>query len=343
MINKQQLAELTHSPREFLSLLYSETREDGSLYLPVQCFDGENEKAAVIHCRVKWNYRDCEDLAYDAEQLFRQLELIAAAGCSPDTLPADVRRKLHNDTLINTWETYVRAISPGQYNMEEIERIRNKEYALRTVRELELIRNSGRELTAQSAAFLHQNRSLRLTEEETAYLNGYLAQLQRQAAERLRAPLCAAELIRSARRLCKLHRINAPAFVLRSEMAELSAALLMNRCGTGMEEATEADLRRIEAEDRDEDGHAEDRRFRPKKINSRKSLAPLFVYLILKNNSSPHNPLKQKDILELLRAAPYEVDLERKALSRILHNLEDSQLHVHSENNVGVWYDPHRE
>lgn len=57
---------------------------------------------------------------------------------------------------------------------------------------------------------------------------------------------------------------------------------------------------------------------RPMKSNSYKSLLPLFVYLILENAK---RPLKQKEILELLEKSPYELKVERKALSRTLHNL----------------------
>lgn len=92
--------------------------------------------------------------------------------------------------------------------------------------------------------------------------------------------------------------------------------------------------------DDEENGFCEDDLYRIKKTNSRKSLAPLFVYLILKDRSSPDKPLRQQDILDILREKrDYEICLERKALSRIIHNLEESQLGIYSHPRKGVWYD----
>ena len=83
--------------------------------------------------------------------------------------------------------------------------------------------------------------------------------------------------------------------------------------------------------------------FRPKKMNSRKHLVPLFTYLIIKENSSPQKHLLQKDIIKALEEYPYEVTIERKALSRILHSLEDSGLGIVSRAKSGIWYDPKEE
>ena len=77
--------------------------------------------------------------------------------------------------------------------------------------------------------------------------------------------------------------------------------------------------------------------YRPQKMNSRKSLAPLFVYLILQQNSNFNHPLSQKEILAYLESNPYEITIERKALSRIIHNLCDSDLHIQSEPKIGTW------
>lgn len=79
--------------------------------------------------------------------------------------------------------------------------------------------------------------------------------------------------------------------------------------------------------------------FRPKKQNSRKSLSPLFVFQILQNDSNPEKYLTQAQILKQLENH-YEITLERKALSRILHNLEDEGLGVCYCPGQGYFYDP---
>ncbi|MBE6727700.1 MAG: hypothetical protein E7562_03520 [Ruminococcaceae bacterium] len=59
--------------------------------------------------------------------------------------------------------------------------------------------------------------------------------------------------------------------------------------------------------------------------------------MILWKYSSAEKHLRQQDILKHLSKYPYEITMERKALSRILHNmLDDAQLSVFSD-NTGVW------
>ncbi len=82
-----------------------------------------------------------------------------------------------------------------------------------------------------------------------------------------------------------------------------------------------------------------DELYRPKKANSRKSLAPLFVYLILKEHTDMYHPYTQNQIIQKLEEYPYEISIERKAVGRILHNLEDSGLGIRSAAGMGSWYD----
>lgn len=79
--------------------------------------------------------------------------------------------------------------------------------------------------------------------------------------------------------------------------------------------------------------------YRPRKTNSRKTLAPLFVYMILKEHSSPSKPLTQNEIIEFLSQDPYEVTIERKAIGRVIHLLADSGVGVLSSPRYGTWYD----
>ena len=78
---------------------------------------------------------------------------------------------------------------------------------------------------------------------------------------------------------------------------------------------------------------------RPKKTNSRKSMVPLFVYLILKEKTDTRRHLSQKELMVELEKFPYEVSVERKALSRTIHGLADSGLGIVSDLRDGVWFD----
>lgn len=78
--------------------------------------------------------------------------------------------------------------------------------------------------------------------------------------------------------------------------------------------------------------------YRPRKQNSRKSLLPLFVYLILKDHSNAEKPLRQQDIIEYLSLSPYELNVERKSISRVIHSLVDSCIGIKDDRKLGTWY-----
>ena len=80
--------------------------------------------------------------------------------------------------------------------------------------------------------------------------------------------------------------------------------------------------------------------YRPRKTNNRKTLAPLFIYKILKEHSSPQRHLSQSEIIDMLSKDPYEIAIERKAVGRIIHLLTDSGLGIVSAPKCGTWYDP---
>lgn len=78
--------------------------------------------------------------------------------------------------------------------------------------------------------------------------------------------------------------------------------------------------------------------YRPKKQNNRKHSLPLFVYLILKKYSSATNPLSQQQIIDIL-SSEYELDIERKSLSRTIHDIEDEHVGIYSLKSGGAWYE----
>jgi len=82
-----------------------------------------------------------------------------------------------------------------------------------------------------------------------------------------------------------------------------------------------------------------DELYRPKQVNSRKSLAPLFVYKILTEETSRNHHVTQKEIAKRLMEYPYEIKIERKALARVIHNLEDTGFGITSRPRNGYWYD----
>ena len=70
-----------------------------------------------------------------------------------------------------------------------------------------------------------------------------------------------------------------------------------------------------------------------------KRLKAMYVYEILSKHSNSKTHLRQNDILKKLSEYPYEISLERKALSRIIHNLTDSPQYAVFQDKSGVWVD----
>jgi len=82
-----------------------------------------------------------------------------------------------------------------------------------------------------------------------------------------------------------------------------------------------------------------DRQAAPKAMNSRKSIAPVHIYNIIVENTSPDHHMSQAELSSILYKK-YELDVERKALARHIHTLEDEGLGIRSSVKEGVWYDP---
>lgn len=81
-----------------------------------------------------------------------------------------------------------------------------------------------------------------------------------------------------------------------------------------------------------------DELYRPKKQNNRKHSLPLFVYLILKEKSSFKKKMSQSQIINEL-FEKYELEIERKALARTIHDIEDENIGIHSHRKGGAWYE----
>ena len=84
-----------------------------------------------------------------------------------------------------------------------------------------------------------------------------------------------------------------------------------------------------------------DELYRPLKMNSTKTLAPLLVYFILCEHSSEEHHLRQGEILEYLETE-HELVIERKALSRVLHLLADADIGICNDRYEGSWHEGYR-
>lgn len=77
---------------------------------------------------------------------------------------------------------------------------------------------------------------------------------------------------------------------------------------------------------------------RRKSMNSRKTLLPLYIYMILCNESNENHRLTGEDLRNRLMQSPYDLTVERKALARTLNLLADSDLGIIKPEKKGGGY-----
>lgn len=184
--------------------------------------------------------------------------------------------------------------------------------------------------------FLKDNLDVTVSNEEEKMYKKYWELRYKQAEKRVGENICAHYFIMTAMRLCRLLSLNAPKLIIDNESRELAASMVVHKFAQSKEDVDDNIRYNIEKLENMSDEEL-DEYYRPKKTNTRKSMAPLYVYMILWKYSSSEKHLRQQDILKHLSKYPYEISMERKALSRILHNmLDDAQLSVFSD-NTGVW------
>ena len=72
--------------------------------------------------------------------------------------------------------------------------------------------------------------------------------------------------------------------------------------------------------------------------NGRKSLASLYIYLLLRKESSESHPFDADELLARLED-DYGIVMEKQAVVRAVKLLADSDIHVFYRARKGAWYD----
>lgn len=329
------------SPKEFLEQMFLCTDPDGIVYVPAFYPSASPyQEDFSYRCKMKWNYADCERVLREFHELMALIESVAAKGVRLGE-PLEEKRALLTDAELKFWNTYLRPFSTESEWEEKLRDISDRLDTADDVRTLSKKLSNGESLTESEREFLRENMDVAVSpEEKKALRRHYEANLQ-EAAERLPSglgdSLCAYHLIIRVRRVGAFFMLNMPQFLLERETNALIEVLALHRYAVRVEDISNTVRLRTELEDvLPED--VLDSYSNPVSVNTRKSMASLFVYLILKEHSSNDHPMKQQDILDALAARPYEIVLERKALGRTLHNLADSNLGIYTDRRRGAWY-----
>ena len=338
------MSETALTPTDFITLMFERTDEDGLLYIPGWHYDGPGWMENVLgstdendsyRCRVDWNIAKYEKFLKKFDNHFLALQQIAeierAADKENKTFELD-------SELYDFWNTYLKPFDTGDIDKEKIADIDDRLDTIEWVKTIASNVAKGNFVEDFEKQVLSDFIDVKVADDEIDYRNKYHDAVVKDSEKRIGSNICAYDVIIRSMRLCRLFVLKAPQSVIYNEARQLAAAMLLHDYGASKELVDNTVRLRLEQMELMSEEEL-DELYRPQKANTRKSLAPLFVFEILSKYSNSKNHLRQNDILKKLNEYPYEISLERKALSRIIHNLTDSLQYAVYQDRTGVWID----
>lgn len=339
------MSEISLTPADFITLMFERTDEDGILYIPGWHYDdpgweynapGSTDENDSYRCLVNWNLAKYEKLLDKFVKHYAMLEKIAAHWDELDGTPETAKNILRDSALFTCWSTFIRPFEIGDIDKEKINDINDRLDTIEWVKFIASRVAKGDSVEAFEKEALSEYIDVAVANEERDYRKAYFERIDKDAEMRVGKGICAHDVIIRSKRLCRLMSLQAPQIVVYNEARQLAAAMLLHDYGISREIVDNHIRLRLEELEMMSDDEL-DELSRPKKTNTRKSLAPLFVHSILKEKSNSKKHLRQPDILKELEKYPYEITLERKALSRIIHNLIDTPQYAVFSDKTGVW------
>lgn len=325
------------TPEDLIEKMFERTDADGVLYMP-SFFTEEHGDRASLRCVMSWELPgDCFSVLQEFDQLRSAIEQIAER-CDRDGNMGEGGYDALSEKQKEVCNTYLTSFdSDAAFDFERIYEIREKLETIEDVREICKRVGAGGDMDQWSADYLRDYAGETVTGEEEDYFNRYMEGRIAEAGKRLGDHPFAYRTIFHAMRYWKLLTLEAPEFILNNEAKALASTLALLRWCKKFEYVDHAVRQHYDRLERMSEEEL-DALSRPKNANSRKSLVPLFVYLILLQHSGAEHPLRQQEIISYLADEPYEVVIERKTLSRVLHNLRDSQLGIYTDKRRGAWH-----
>lgn len=308
---------------EMVDTIFRHTSADGSVLLPVEInLAGETE---AYRFRISWNENDVKRVKVECARFIGKIREISDLGVGANSACEEAREKFSTrPALYSFWRTYIRELhSAVDGDFREISDIVDRYESMETLRELAGKVVRGESLSEDESELLSDLAAVRITEEEKDKYHAYAAALRTEANRRIPdARLGAYELIIHSARLCMVYALNPPEVIIpyyenRVVMDYVLANYGISAKATGnlMEDFSTAVVP-------DDSG-------RIVKSNSRKSLAPFFVAEILKEKTDEFHPMTREALCRAVNAYPYELSMERKALSRVVETLVQEQFGFH--------------
>lgn len=338
------------NPIKYIAMMFERTDEDGILYIPGWHYDrpgGDTDENDSYRCQVNWGESEDEKQINFKRLQDKFLDVYNAIGHIArywDKIndDADAAEKLLDEytlsdvRLFDVWNTYIRPFDTGTLDLERLQDIEDRLETVELVKQIAENIAKGNKIEDFQKQMIAEYVDVSVTDEEKKYREEYFRQIRKDAKNRIGNNICAYDTVIRARRLCKLKSMKAPKIVIDNEARQFAAAFMLHEYGVSRERVDNNIRLRLEQLELMTDEEL-DEFYRPKKTNTRKSLAPLFVYDILSKKSNSKKHLRQQEILKELEKYPYEITLERKALSRIIHNLTDMSQYAVFSDKTGAW------
>ena len=327
-------------PIDYINLMYENTNDKGVLYIPGWYYINEPEYS--LRCKIKWNYKNLEDAIFEFNKLTRKIEKISSIYRKAGDDATKIKDLLVDSELYPIYSTYFAPFYYSKASVETIDDIVDKIETIKTVKILEHKMWSKEAVESYERKLYEEYKDLKVTKEETDLYSNYCRAFYDDCEEKVGSNVGAVDLVLRARRLCKVMEIKAPKQVINHEACMLAAAYVVHTYATSMEKVNDSvriNTEKLSFMSEEEQEEYLDSLCRPKKRNNRKQMLSLFVYRILTQNTNPNKSMSQQDIIQELKKMPYELTIERKALSRVIHGLEDEMMGIHSDPRGGAWYD----
>lgn len=308
---------------EFLQTMFERIDENGLVYIPGQQSPERDDRDKTYRLRIIPEKFDPQKMHGEITALIAGIEREARYGLNG---------------LI--YEKYIKPFDAAGFNAEKIAAISEKVNITQNNRRLTGAISRGKMLSQKAADYLKQNIGVTLSVEEYELYGAYIQNLCAQSEKRLGAKgRFALMLIYKTQQYYAMLKNGAEEKSLRETRRNIAADYVIAFAAADLKAISNTLINRYEkimrwSELEDEDSL--DEYFKLKKTNSSKSLAPLLVYFIIRDFTDSVFHLRQQDILDLLELR-YGLTLERKALGRIVHALEDMRLNIYTDRANGIW------
>lgn len=323
------------TPAQFVELMYEKRTEEGVVFMPGGYDDSTFRGDSFSYrCRMDWMEKDAEKVIKEFDSLYNTIKNIAKQANTLDGTTENAKQVL-NAKQFKVWETYLCDFNADGFDLDEVADIKDRIETVKIVKDLTKRHSEGKKLEDGEKEFLKEYIDVSVSPEEMKKYNEYIACIYSECEKRVGKKICAYKLIIRAKRVYKLLTLNAPEHVINFEACMLAAMLAVHEYGVSMEPVDDNTRYFFERFDTDDD-EILDELFRIKKTNKRKTLAPLFIYFIIHDHSDSEHHLKFNDIAAYLENE-HEITIERKAVSRTVHALADSQLGIYADSKLGVW------